>query len=214
MEQTVATKEDRKKPGKIDRDAVPRNRYELKVYLKEHADFVVPDRHICGHHASPMDYLWHAYSCEMGGFNKRKKLTSGDCIVWANRGGGKTQLAAVTTLLEGLFKPRCQTRVLAGSLDQSSRIYEYLCEFVERGFEDRLDGKMLKGSCRFQNGTTVQVLRNRPEPCAVGMFTSCAATRSSCSMKLFSMPPSSSPAAPTAIWRRWKCSARCTGRTA
>ncbi len=158
MEQTVATKEDRKKPGKIDRDAVPRNRYELKVYLKEHADFVVPDRHICGHHASPMDYLWHAYSCEMGGFNKRKKLTSGDCIVWANRGGGKTQLAAVTTLLEGLFKPRCQTRVLAGSLDQSSRIYEYLCEFVERGFEDRLDGKMLKGSCRFQNGTTVQVL--------------------------------------------------------
>ena len=37
----------------------------------------------------------------------------------------------MVTLLEGLFKHRCQTRFLAGSLDQSSRMYEYLRELAE-----------------------------------------------------------------------------------
>ncbi|MHC4926266.1 MAG: hypothetical protein ACYTER_02855 [Planctomycetota bacterium] len=83
---------------------------------------------------------------------------NGDCVVWANRGGGKTQLAAVATLLEGLFKPGCQTRILAGSLDQSRRMYEYVCAFVEQSFKDRLAGRMLKESCGFANGATVQIL--------------------------------------------------------
>ena len=159
----------------------PENAKQLKQYLKVFLGYSVPDRVLCDGHASPMDYLWHAYSCDMRGVNndplplsgysplsggeldknsgRMPELpVSGDCIVWANRGGGKTQLAAIATLLEGLFKPKCQTRILAGSLDQSSRMYEYLCEFVEEGFEDYLDGKMLKESCRFQNGTMVQVL--------------------------------------------------------
>jgi len=79
-------------------------------------------------------------------------------VVWANRAGGKTQLAAVTTLLEGLFKRNCQTRILAGSLAQSGRMYGYLCDFIERRFRDKLDGKLLKESCRFVNGTAVQLL--------------------------------------------------------
>jgi hypothetical protein len=145
----------------------PQNRIGLKRYLHKVADFRVPDRHVCGHHASPMDYLWHAYSCDKPAITskkdtyeiiKPKRLTTGDCIVWANRGGGKTQLAAVVTLLEGLFKYRCQTRMLAGSLDQSSRMYEYLRELVEFRFANSLAGKALKESCRFKNGATVQVL--------------------------------------------------------
>ena len=147
-----------KKGSELTRTDMPLTRVQLKQYLRRFLNYHVPDRQVCGHHASPMDYLWHVYSCDMAGLNKGKKLTSGDCIVWANRGGGKTQLAAVATLLEGLFKPNCQTRILAGSLDQSSRMYEYLCDFVEREFKDSLDGKMFKESCHFQNGTTVQVL--------------------------------------------------------
>lgn len=92
-----------------------------------------------------------------GGRDARAPV-SGDCLVWANRGGGKTQLAAMATLLEGLFKAGCKTRIIAGSLDQASRMYEYLVQFVYEGFEEMLDGKMRKGSCRFKNGTTVQVL--------------------------------------------------------
>jgi len=145
----------------------PQNRVALKKFLIDKADFRVPDRHVCGHHASPMDYLWHAYSCDRPAVVPKEKpyeiikpkgLTTGDCIVWANRGGGKTQLAAVVTLLEGLFKERCQTRFLAGSLDQSSRMYEYLRELAEHQFAISLDGKPLKESCRFVKGTTVEVL--------------------------------------------------------
>ncbi|MBL7215074.1 MAG: hypothetical protein ISS71_05295 [Phycisphaerae bacterium] len=161
----------------------------LRNWLWYYLGYSVPDRRVCGHHAAPMDYLWHAYSIDLNQRSKSKNQkygitsgdgclnrsldyarddstngrgehvpVSGDCIVWANRAGGKTQLAAVATLLEGLFKPRCQTRILAGSLDQSSRMYEYLCEFVEHRFKDSLAGKMFKESCRFQNGATVQVL--------------------------------------------------------
>jgi hypothetical protein len=117
-----------------------------------------------------MDYLWYAYSRDRL-YQERKnsrtqevanastqELTNGDCIVWANRAGGKTQLAAVATLLEGLFKPGCQTRILAGSLAQSGRMYGYLRDFVQWRFPEHLDGKLLKESCRFVNGTAVEIL--------------------------------------------------------
>jgi hypothetical protein len=139
-------------------DAAPQSREALKAYLRQHLGYGVPDRRLCDGHSSPLDYLWHTYSCDLAGLVRAEKFINGDCLVWANRGGGKTQLAAIATLLEGLFKPGCQTRILAGSLDQSSRMYEYLWDFVEPTFVEYLAGKMLKNSCRFKNGTTVQVL--------------------------------------------------------
>lgn len=151
------------------RDFVPRNGRQLQQYLQFFLELSVPNKQMCPGHSSPMDYLWHSFSCDISpeygnaGTHGLKnadmpECRSGDCIVWANRAGGKTQLAAVATLLEGLFKQGCQTRIIAGSLDQSGRMYEYLRQFVEYGFEDLLDGKMLKESCAFQNGTTVQIL--------------------------------------------------------
>ena len=170
----------------------PRNRQEMWNFLRRYLDMKIPDRHVCGHHAAPMDYLWYSYSRDirLSGNQKirvsgnqgislncgRDPATpspasrvlplqkgesfsgSGDCIVWANRAGGKTQLAAVATLLEGLFKRNCQTRILAGSLNQAGRMFGYLRDFVGDEFSHKLDGKMLKESCRFVNGATVQVL--------------------------------------------------------
>ncbi|MEM6856129.1 MAG: hypothetical protein AAF593_17120, partial [Planctomycetota bacterium] len=46
----------------------------------------------------PFDYLCHAF------------FHGGDCVVWANRGGGKTMLGAVATLLDLVFKPGIQVR--------------------------------------------------------------------------------------------------------
>ncbi|MDH4203080.1 MAG: hypothetical protein OEV87_09310 [Phycisphaerae bacterium] len=190
--QKVSTKKVRQSI-EVYRDVPPGSRNELKKYLKEFADVRVPDRHVCGHHASPFDYLWYAYSRDQvyrnAGIqvyrNKDKSETrstkfetnsnvqnsnalngrrdarvprSGDCIVWANRAGGKTQLAAVATLLEGVFKPYCQTRILAGSLAQSGRMFGYLRDFVESQFSDHLSGRMLKESCAFTNGAEVQIL--------------------------------------------------------
>ena len=41
----------------------------------------VPDRRLCPHHQSPMDYLTASF------------FDQSDMLIWANRGGGKTMLA-------------------------------------------------------------------------------------------------------------------------
>lgn len=128
----------------------PTSRTQLLGYVQTFLRIKTPDRRICPGHASPMDYLWHAYVADAA--------VSPDCIVWANRGGGKTQLAAVATLLEGLFKPHCHIGLLAGSRDQAHRMYDYLSAFVTLGFEPHLEGQLLTESCRFINGTRVEVL--------------------------------------------------------
>jgi hypothetical protein len=104
-----------------------------------------------------MDYLWHSFSSDYER-SATPQVHNGDAIVWANRAGGKTEMAAVATLLDAVFKPRCQIRILGGSGEQSSRMFEYLVAFMRRGFEESLAGQIRKGKCRFQNGSTVEVL--------------------------------------------------------
>ncbi len=135
----------------------PRTRAELKEFLFSHLGIRVPDVSVCAGHHSPMDYLWHTWSADFPDLRPQGQI-SGDCVVWANRGGGKTQLAAIATLLEGLFKEGCRTRIVAGSLDQAGRMYEYLTDFVESAFAERLEGRMLKERCRFQNGAQIRLL--------------------------------------------------------
>jgi terminase large subunit-like protein len=146
----------------------PRSREDLRNYVKVFLGIDVPDTNLCPDHSSPMDYLWHSFSVDFGlapvdcivGANHHSPLPgrNADAIVWANRAGGKTELAAVATLLDGLFKPNCQIRILGGSGEQSSRMYEYLTTFLQRGFEGALAGPVRKGSCRFANGAGVEVL--------------------------------------------------------
>ncbi len=158
----------------------PRSRQDLKNYVKVFLDIDVPDVRICPDHSSPMDYLWCSFATDFlcDGWQPQAQLgdgqtsepspspsdlrlppvTNADAIVWANRGGGKTELAAVATLLDGLFKPNCQVRILGGSGEQSSRMYDYLTMFLQRGFASALDGPIRKGGCRFANGAAVEVL--------------------------------------------------------
>ena len=135
----------------------PKTREDLKLWVANNLKIHVPDVRICDGHKSPMDYLWHAYSSDFPSLRPGGQI-SGDCVVWANRGGGKTQLAAIVTLLEGLFKPDCRTRIVAGSLDQAGRMYEYLMGFVEDRFAERIEGMMQRERCRFENGADVRVL--------------------------------------------------------
>ena len=132
----------------------PVSREALRRYVQVFLGLTVPDCPVCPGHSSPMDYLWHSYGVDFaeGG------PVNGDCVVWANRGGGKTQLAAAASLLEGVFKPGCQTRMLAGSLDQANRMYDYLRGFVENGFESYVEGRMLSRVCRFVNGARAEAL--------------------------------------------------------
>jgi len=169
----------------------PRTRRDLANYIKVFLGIDVPDVRLCDGHATPMDYLWYAYSSDDIGQRSedsghrtedRRQIPeaclaprftrgrtpekvpgpfirkNGDCIVWANRGGGKTELAAIATLLDCIFKPGCQIRILGGSGEQSGRMYEYLTSFVAKGFEAFLAGPVRKERCSFLNGSKVEVL--------------------------------------------------------
>jgi len=168
------------------RQTLPTTRRDLRNYVRVFLGIDVPNQQICPGHNSPMDYLWHTFSADFhrkschsfgklrtasesfavleGGLceeSGRRKLNA-DCIVWANRAGGKTELAAVATLLDCIFKPNCQIRILGGSGDQASRMYEYLTGFLHLGFEELLAGAVLKAKCRFANGSAVEVLTQSP----------------------------------------------------
>jgi len=132
----------------------PRTRQDLKNYVKVFLGIDVPDKRICPEHNTPMDYLWHSFSADFAAEGK----TNADAIVWANRAGGKTELAAVATLLDCVFKPNCRVRILGGSGEQSGRMYQYLTAFLWKGFEEFLADPALKAKCRFVNGSSVEVL--------------------------------------------------------
>ena len=142
----------------------PTTKEDLRNYVKVFLGIDVPDLRICPEHSSPMDYLWHSFSYDFGlrisdcGLNTDLQIRNADAVVWANRAGGKTELAAVATLLDALFKPNCQIRILGGSGEQSGRMYEYLAAFFHKGFEDFLAGPVLKSKCRLANGSAVEVL--------------------------------------------------------
>jgi len=132
----------------------PMTRSDLKNYVKVFLGLDIPDKAICPEHCSPLDYLWHSFSCD---FSAEKK-SNADAVIWANRAGGKTELAAVATLLDCVFKRGCKVRILGGSGEQSGRMYEYLLGFLKDGFEDFAAGAIRKGKCHFINGSEVEVL--------------------------------------------------------
>jgi hypothetical protein len=160
----------------------PKNRKDLKNYVKVFLGVDVPDKRICPEHNSPMDYLWHTFAADFHDSQRTKDdgrftmdersplargqacpcgsrgTNNGDCIVWANRTGGKTQLAAIATLLDCIFKPGCQVRILAGSGEQAGRMYQYLTGFLQRDYEQFLAGAVQKEKCRFVNNAAVEVL--------------------------------------------------------
>lgn len=137
------------------RKTAPVTRGGLRDYVKVFLGIDVPDVSACVGHCSPMDYLWHCYSSD---FQFGSSSPNGDCVVWANRGGSKTVLGAVATLLDCIFKPNCQVRILGGSLEQSGRMYEYLGKFLGGNYDGMLNGKILKEKCSFSNGANAQIL--------------------------------------------------------
>ena len=122
---------------------------ELHGYIRAVLGFDVPRLARLEGHSAPFDYLHHAFF-ETGQVR--------DCIVWANRGGGKTRYGAIATLLDLLFKPGIQVRILGGSLEQSSRMHTYLREMIESDvFGDLLEGKATGRHLQLVNGSRVQV---------------------------------------------------------
>ncbi len=89
----------------------------LHAWIVHNLGISVPRRGVCPGHCGPFEYLINAY------FEPSK-----DMVVWAPRGGGKTRLAAVATLLDLLHKPGIKVNILGGSLDQSKHVWNHLID--------------------------------------------------------------------------------------
>jgi len=101
--------------------------------------------------AGPFDYLRDAY------FDR-----PGDAVVWANRGGGKTMMGAAATLLDLLFKPGIEVRILGGSLQQAERMYEHMRALLDRPVLRKGGGVLATEPTQrrimLQNGSRVELL--------------------------------------------------------
>jgi len=107
----------------------------------------VPDRRICEGHSAPLDYLEHAF-LDRGG----------NALVWACRGGGKTMLAAILTVLESVFERGLDTRILGGSLGQSRFMYEYVRRFLLSDAWRRDTRKVTRSYAKLRNGSRIKIL--------------------------------------------------------
>ena len=80
---------------------------------------------------------------------------------WFGRLPGRGEdewVGAVATLLDLLFKPGCQVRIIGGSREQSEKMYVYLCGLVERRFRDLILGRVTKKGFGLVNGSRVEIL--------------------------------------------------------
>ena len=130
----------------------PHTPNQLHALIKHLLGFHIPRRAIVDGHQAPFDYVCHAFFED----NNQPR----DCVVWANRGGGKTQLGAIVTLLEMIYKPGIQIRILAGSFEQSSRMYAALRQLFNMHDEltALIDGRMTERYVQLNNGSRVEVL--------------------------------------------------------
>ncbi len=131
-------------------DHCPTSPDELHHWVLDHLGIrVVREALTDGHHA-PFEYLCHAFF---------EDSLPRDCVVWANRGGGKTFYAALATLLDLIFKPGIEIRILGGSLEQSKRMHAHLRElFTIEPFDELIEGKITDRRIRLTNGSSVELL--------------------------------------------------------
>lgn len=121
---------------------------DLHRWVRLFCGLNVPRTPVCDGHAAPFDYLCRSYF-----------EPAADQVVWAPRGGGKTRLAAVATLLDLLHKPGAAVRILGGSLEQSLKTWDYLTPDLARLAADLLGDR--RGASRrvaLSNGSTAAVL--------------------------------------------------------
>jgi len=129
-------------------------------------------------HAAPFDYIVHTFfeglwsgtapqagaAVAPGVVESTATMSGGvpptDCVLWANRGGGKTFLGALATVLDLIFKPGIEVRILGGSLEQSQRMHTHLCRFLEVAPKGAamVKGRITARRIALSNGSTLELL--------------------------------------------------------
>ncbi len=148
-------------PAAIAPGRPPRTPAELHAFLRERLDIEVADAPMLPASTAPFHYLVHTF------FEGRFAPSPGpasdfvptDAVLWANRGGGKTFLGAVATMLDLVFKPAVQVRILGGSLEQSRRMHDHLRRLFDHpALADLIDGRMTEKRLRLKNGACAEIL--------------------------------------------------------
>ncbi len=129
----------------------PRSRNTLRAFVRAVYGLDVPDRAVCEGHAAPLEYLARSFF-----------FPGRDVVVWACRGGAKTELGSVATHLDSMFRPGCRTRILGGSLEQSRKMYASL----GRKWQGRLGAHLARPPTArrtvLANGSEIEVLTQSP----------------------------------------------------
>ena len=110
----------------------PTKKNSLHDYIKLFLDIDVPRTVYTEGHQTLMDYIWFSFNADF----EENKRQNADCVVWASRVGGKTLGAAILTVLDVIFKPEIQVRILSGSGYQAGRLYEYFQGFLHKSYEE------------------------------------------------------------------------------
>lgn len=156
-------------PTTIDPEHLPQNAAQLNRLLREVLDIHIPTIAIEPGSSPPMDYLAHTFfegrpptRRPRAAGSARAQRAPADCVVWANRGGGKTFLGAVATMLDLVYKRGIQVRILGGSLEQSHRMQEHLRRLFEHealaGFVRRGRAPAAKRRITLNNDSAAEVL--------------------------------------------------------
>lgn len=133
----------------------PMRKNTLHDYIKHFLDIDVPTKVFTDGHQTLMDYIWFSFNADF----EEKQKQNADCVVWASRVGGKTLGAAIITLLDVIFKPEIQIRILSGSGYQAGRMYEYFQGFLHKAFEEKIEDERTHPVKKtiLKNGSTVEV---------------------------------------------------------
>lgn len=139
----------------------PRDRAELVAWLQRWAGLTLAPRALLTGHASAADYLSWSFFEGRSSFldGSDSPLAPSDSVVWANRGGGKTFMGAVATMLDLIFKPGIEIKILGGSMDQSKRMFVHLRRFFEKpALKSLVRGKITEDGLTLRNGAEVELL--------------------------------------------------------
>jgi hypothetical protein len=126
---------------------------ELLDFIEAFWKLRVPRVQVCPEHTPPAQYVVDSF------FEKVQ-----DSVCWANRGGGKTLMGALSTWLDTVFKTHCATKILGGSLEQSKKMYHHLTGegdgwgLVTDDFRHLLRGEMLAGQTTLINKSNINIL--------------------------------------------------------
>ena len=145
---------DQPDPARHDLGVAPASPAQLRYWLIHSLGIQPPPPH--NQSQGPLDYLCHT-------FFETGRATGPDCLVWACRGGGKTFYAAVATVLDMVFKPGIEVRLLGGSREQSERMHEHLRRLFEApALRAMVASRPTARAIRLVNGSRTEILAQSP----------------------------------------------------